>query len=71
MHTLSSGVVLTFEAEMGKCQYTVRVAHLGPNRIIPQQPTRRSVPCSGTFLLEERGGVTTPGGIRDAAAIGP
>lgn len=71
MHTLSCGGVLTFVAEMGKCQYTVRMAHLGPNRIIPRQPTRRRVPYSATFLLEESGGVTSPGGIKDAAAIGP
>lgn len=71
MHTRSCGLVLTFVAEWGeKFQYTVRVAHLDPNRIVPQ-PTRRSVPSSGTFLLEESGRLTPLGGGQDAAAIGP
>lgn len=44
-----------------KFQRTVFMAHLDPNRNVPQSPPRRSVPFRWTFLLDERGWVAGHG----------
>lgn len=83
-HPPVCAVALTFWGRMGgNNQFTVRMAHLDPNRIVPQpttttsssssfpSTTRRSVPFSSTFLLVESGWAAARGGNEDAAVIGP